>query len=308
MPEVRVAVGGAGRLPPEILRSVVEREIDGLGSEPDVDDVLRWAVTEFRSRLAVASSKSNAVLAHLVARHLPGVDVVFLDTDLHFPETLDYRDEVSQVVAVTALSVQPELTVEEQAQRHGATLRQRHPASCCRLCNVELMDGDLRPYEAWVTGLRRAGSQTRPRTHILEWDERRGMVKLNPLAPWTHDDVSAYVVRHDLPEHPPRPLGFLSSRRAPFTRAPEPSGRRERADERSASRPRAGCMTIRTPAQRTSIHSAAEPRATAMRRTPRQRRRSHGRTDDARSLIPEDGTCRGGARDRRDRATGTWPR
>lgn len=220
--EVRGAGGGAGRRPPEILRSLVARAIEVLGSEPDADDVIRWAAREFGSQLAVASSMSDAVLTHLVARHLPGVDVVFLDTGLHFPETLDYRDEVSRVVAVTILSLQPELTVEEQAERHGAWLHQRHPASCCRLRKVEVMDRALRPYEAWVTGLRRVDSQTRRRTPILEWDERRGMVKLNPLVPWTDDDVAAYVARHDLPEHPLRPLGFLSIGCAPCTRAVEP--------------------------------------------------------------------------------------
>jgi phosphoadenosine phosphosulfate reductase len=210
---------GADPLAPggEDPRAALERGRALLGPGPDAHAVLGWAASEYGARLVVASSMSDAVLLHLAAAHLPGIDVVFLDTGLHFPETLAFRDTLAAALPITVVDARPALTVAEQAERHGADLHLRDPGACCRMRKVEVMDLALAPYAAWVTGLRRADSATRRGTRVLEWDGRHGMVKVNPLAAWTDEEVSAYVARHALPEHPLRPAGYLSIGCAPCT-------------------------------------------------------------------------------------------
>jgi phosphoadenosine phosphosulfate reductase len=214
------AVGA--RRPAQDVHSVFEAGLRELGPEPDADAALAWAARAFGRRLAVASSMSDPVVAHLVSQFVPDVDVVFLDTGLHFVETLGFRDRLHRELAVTVVSATPPLTVAQQAERFGPDLHLRDPASCCRMRKVDVMDAALEPYEAWATGLRRADSETRRSTAVLEWDARRAMVKLNPIAAWSDEEVAAYVARHDLPEHPLRPDGYLSIGCAPCTRPVSP--------------------------------------------------------------------------------------
>ena len=221
-PHAMVAPSAAARRSEQHVRLDFEKGLRELGREPDAGAALEWAARAFGRRLAVASSMSDPVVAHLVSQFVPGVDVVFLDTGLHFVETLQFRDRLHTELAVTVVSATPELTVPQQAERFGPDLHLRDPASCCRMRKVDVMDAALEPYEDSVTGLRRADSETRRSTAVLEWDERRGMVKLNPVAAWSDEEVAAYVARHDLPEHPLRPEGYLSIGCAPCTRPVSP--------------------------------------------------------------------------------------
>ncbi|MFL6024363.1 MAG: phosphoadenosine phosphosulfate reductase family protein, partial [Marmoricola sp.] len=86
------------------------------------ENIIEWAVATFGSRFCVTSSMGDAVLAHLVAKVSPGVDVLFLDTGYHFVETIGTRDAVAATMAVNLINVQPELTVLEQDAQYGADL------------------------------------------------------------------------------------------------------------------------------------------------------------------------------------------
>jgi phosphoadenosine phosphosulfate reductase len=182
------------------------------------EEVLAWAAGRFRGDLAVAASMADTVLPHLVSRFVPGVDVVFLDTGYHFPETLTTRDEAARLLDVTVRDVRPELTVAEQDRRFGPELFSRDPGACCRMRKVEPLRRTLAGYSAWVTGVRRDEAPTRAATAHIEWDDTFDLVKINPLAAWTADDVAAYAERHGLPANPLLTRGFPSIGCAPCTR------------------------------------------------------------------------------------------
>ena len=182
------------------------------------DEIVAWAAGTFGDGLAVASSMADTVLPHLVARHLPGVDVLFLDTGYHFAETLETRDEVARRLDVTVRSVRPRLSVAEQDRHFGADLFARDPASCCAMRKVEPLTEALAGYDAWVTGVRRSESPTRALTPVVEWDEAFGLVKVNPLAAWSDADVQTYLAEHDVPVHPLLARGYPSIGCAPCTR------------------------------------------------------------------------------------------
>jgi phosphoadenosine phosphosulfate reductase len=180
------------------LRAIAD---DGnrLYGEASAAEVVAWAARTFPGTLAVASSMETGILPHLVSQHAPGVDVLFLDTGYHFAETIGARDEVAFSLDVTVVDVRPRLSVPEQDAEYGARLHDRDPAACCRMRKVEPLRAALTGYECWMSGVRREESPDRAGTPLVTFDETNGIVKVNPLAAWTSDDVLGYGLRHRVP-------------------------------------------------------------------------------------------------------------
>jgi phosphoadenosine phosphosulfate reductase len=191
-----------------------QAELEGAPAEK----VLEWAVEEFGSRFCVTSSFADAVLAHLASRVAPGVDVVFLDTGLHFAQTLGIRDQVASSLPVRVLSVQPRLTVGQQDGVYGPRLFSRDPDECCALRKVEPLERALADYDAWAAGIRRGETAARSNVREVDFEFSRGKVKVAPLARWTDADVEAYVARHGVPVNPLLRDGYGSVGCWPCTR------------------------------------------------------------------------------------------
>ncbi|HYN67436.1 MAG TPA: phosphoadenylyl-sulfate reductase [Ornithinibacter sp.] len=181
------------------LRALAERGARELGPDATADAVAAWAARTFPGTLAVACSMADAVLPAVVARHAPGVDVLFLDTGYHFADTHATRTRVAHELDVTVVDVLPTLTVAEQDAEYGPRLHERDPAACCRMRKVEPLRAALGGYEAWVTGIRRDEGPTRADTPLVTFDEQFGLVKANPLAAWTFDEVVDHAVEHRVP-------------------------------------------------------------------------------------------------------------
>ncbi len=184
--------------------------------------VLRWAGETFGDDFAVTSSMADGLLSHLASRAVPGVNVVFLDTGYHFAETIGTRDWVSGVMPITLVNVLPEQTVAEQDAEYGAQLHDRDPDLCCSLRKVQPLAKALAGYSAWGSGVRRDESPTRAGTKVVDWDAKRGMVKVNPLAAWTQEHVDAYIAEHQVPVNPLQEIGYASIGCAPCTRPVAP--------------------------------------------------------------------------------------
>ncbi|MBT2382363.1 phosphoadenylyl-sulfate reductase [Streptomyces sp. ISL-11] len=198
----------------EILAERAGRELEGAPAL----DILAWAAETFGPRFCVTSSMEDAVVAHLASRALPGVDVLFLDTGYHFPETIGTRDAVAAVMDVEVITLTPRRTVAEQDAEHGPRLHDRDPDLCCALRKVEPLTAGLAAYDAWATGLRRDESPTRAGTPVVGWDERRRKVKISPIAAWTDEDVDAYVAEHGVLTNTLLMDGYASVGCAPCTR------------------------------------------------------------------------------------------
>jgi phosphoadenosine phosphosulfate reductase len=190
--------------------------------EPTADEVAAWAAHHFDGSLAVACSMADAVLPHVVSRFAPGVDVLFLDTGYHFSDTLVTRDIVAEDLPINLVNVTPELTVAEQDEKYGARLYERDPALCCQMRKVEPLARTLPAYEAWVTGVRREEAATRTHTPLVTWDEKNGLVKINPLAAWTFDELQTYAAEHQVEVNSLLSDGYLSIGCEPCTRRVEP--------------------------------------------------------------------------------------
>ncbi len=183
---------------------------------------LRWAGETFGDRFALTSSMADGLLAHLASRAIPGVHVIFLDTGFHFAETIGTRDWISSVLPVTLVNVTAPQTPAEQDLSFGPKLYERDPDLCCSLRKVEPLARTLAGYTAWGSGVRRDESETRADTRLVDWDAKRGMVKVNPIAGWTQAHVDAYIAEHQVPVNPLFELGYGSIGCAPCTRPVAP--------------------------------------------------------------------------------------
>ncbi|WP_328536030.1 phosphoadenylyl-sulfate reductase [Streptomyces sp. NBC_00344] len=202
---------------PRALAERAGRELE----EASPLEILKWAADTFGEGFCVTSSMEDAVVAHLASRVNPGVDVVFLDTGYHFPETIGTRDAVAAVMDVNVITLLPWQTVAEQDAEYGPKLHDRDPDLCCALRKVKPLEDGLKNYRAWATGLRRDESPTRANTPVVGWDEKRRKVKISPIARWTQDDVDAYVTEHGVLTNPLLMDGYPSIGCAPCTRRVE---------------------------------------------------------------------------------------
>ena len=212
---------------PAAQRSATElRQLTGWAGQALKDaaapEILRWAADTFGNRLCVTASMADAVVAHLASRALPGVDVLFIDTGYHFPETIGTRDAVAALYDVNLITLAPAQSVAEQDAAHGPRLHDRDPDRCCALRKVKPLAEGLAKYDAWITGLRRDESPTRAGTPVVDWDAIRGKVKIAPIARWTQEDVAAYVAEHSVIVNPLLADGYASIGCAPCTRRVAP--------------------------------------------------------------------------------------
>ena len=187
---------------------------------PAPTDLLRWTDENFGGNYVVASNMQDAVLVDLAAKVRPGVDVLFLDTGYHFVETIGTRDAVEAVYDVNVVNVTPENTVAKQDELFGKDLFAREPNECCRMRKVEPLTKALRGYSAWVTGIRRVEAPTRANAPLISWDNAFGLVKINPLAAWTDEDIQNYIDTNDVLVNPLVYEGYPSIGCAPCTAKP----------------------------------------------------------------------------------------
>ncbi|GAB3187499.1 phosphoadenylyl-sulfate reductase [Nesterenkonia suensis] len=217
------------------LRSLAAAGAEELGWEASADQVIGWVARNVDTAdVAVACSMADAVLPALVAEQLPGVDVLFLETGYHFTETLAARDEVARQLDVTVVDVTPKLTVAEQDAEYGKDLFGRDPAACCRMRKMEPLAEALSGYKLWFTGVRRDEAPTRVDTPLVTFDELHGLIKVNPVASWSFDDLVDYSNRHALPVNLLLQNGYPSIGCRPCTR-PVAEGEDPRAGRWSGS-------------------------------------------------------------------------
>ena len=189
------------------------------------NEILRWAFEQFGCSAAIGTSFQGAGLVaihHAVSAGLP-LPVFTIDTGLLFPETLELKARLEAYFGIVIESLVPERTVEEQAQDIAPELWLSSPDLCCTLRKVEPLQKKLNQLDAWVVGLRREQSAGRAQIQILELYEfdrlrEKNILKVNPLARWSRDEVWDYIRHHGIPYNPLMDRGFRSIGCFPCTR------------------------------------------------------------------------------------------
>jgi phosphoadenosine phosphosulfate reductase len=196
-----------------IIADAAEREL----ADATAEEALAWTARTFGDKWIVASNMQDAVLIDLAVQVRSTVDVLFLETGYHFAETIGTRDAVGTVYPdIRIVNAQAEQSVAEQEAQFGK-LYESAPDRCCFLRKVVPLRRTLANYDAWVTGVRRVDAPTRANTPIVGWDERNGLVKVNPLAAWSDERFHDYIAEHGILENPLVSEGYPSIGCAPCT-------------------------------------------------------------------------------------------
>jgi phosphoadenosine phosphosulfate reductase len=210
---------------PELLAELEEADARLEGAS--ADEAIKWAVERFGlDEVVVASSFQDVVLVDLAVGVAPAIEVIFLDTKFHFPETLEFVETCRaffEPFNLTVLSPGPEAAPWPCGSER-----------CCQTRKVLPLEQHLAGKAAWITGLKRVDTPERTAAPIVSWDAGRCLVKVNPLAPWTDEDIEAYTVERGLPVHPLLAKGYRSIGCAPTTR-PTGAGEDPRAGRWSGS-------------------------------------------------------------------------
>jgi phosphoadenosine phosphosulfate reductase len=199
---------------PEADIANVERELAGLRQRRDGLDGagLMSALIEhdYRDRIAIVSSfgAESVVLLHMISQIDRSTPVLFLDTGFLFPETNDYRREVTYLLGLTDVRVLAPNETHEREFDADRKLHKSHANVCCFLRKVVPLRNALQPFSAWISGRKRYQNAERAGLDLLERDGRH--IKANPLADWSEDDISFYIARHALPTHPLVDQGYPS--------------------------------------------------------------------------------------------------
>jgi phosphoadenosine phosphosulfate reductase len=180
-------------------------------------EILRWTFERFNDDVAMACSFEDVALLHMVHELRPLTEIIFLDTGGHFPETLEFASRIENEWSLNMTRTIP--GSDAQAWPCGS-------AKCCELRKVEPLGRAVASKVAWITSVKRVDAPTRATMKTLMWDEKFGLVKVNPLATWTDDDVAYYLTQHDLPEHPLWARGYASIGCAAMTLKPQVGGDR----------------------------------------------------------------------------------
>jgi phosphoadenosine phosphosulfate reductase len=175
--------------------------------------IIAWAVEAFGPHLCLTASMTDAVLIDLAVKADPAIEVVFIDTGYHVPQTLETVEMVRRRYGLNMkIMTAPDNTEE---------LWKTDPDNCCSALKVQQLERALAGKAAWMSGLRRNEADTRSNALIVGRD-LRGLVKINPIAAWTDLDVESYIAEHDVPVNPLLNQGYPSIGCMPCTQPVAP--------------------------------------------------------------------------------------
>jgi phosphoadenosine phosphosulfate reductase len=206
-------------------------ELGSLDLEARLQRVAHFAGRKvFTTSLGIEDQVITAAIARSGAAG--SIEIVTLDTGRLFDETRALIEETEQRFALAIERYRPApIDIEAYTARYGLngfydSVEARH--ACCDIRKLRPLALALDRASVWVTGVRRGQSGARAETPLAEWDAQRGLLKVNPLADLTLDEISAYASRHGVPLNPLHARGYPSIGCEPCTRAIKP-GEPERA-------------------------------------------------------------------------------
>ena len=213
-----------------MVDSAVQKLIEQGGLESNSpEDVLRWALKTFGSRIALASSfgAEDVALIDMMVHIDPKARIFTLDTGRLNQETYDVMDKIREKYKIQIEVFFPNTdAVEQMVRERGLNLFYHSIENrklCCGVRKVEPLGRALASVDAWITGLRRDQVVTRASVKKVDIDQtQHGIVKVNPLADWSWEQIIAYVKQHQVPYNVLHDQGYPSIGCAPCTRAVKP--------------------------------------------------------------------------------------
>jgi phosphoadenosine phosphosulfate reductase len=217
-PTVSTVIGrsSGANAPSDAERDALIEEMNAASEQfegADPGDVIAWATTRFGNDIVLADSFQDAVLLDFASKRAPAIEVLFLDTGYHFPETLAYMRKLEEELGLNLTVVEPDVALDQDPC--GS-------ANCCAVRKVAPLNKVLATKAAWITGLKRVDTPDRADAPTVAYDPAKGVVKINPLVAWTDDAIDEYVAANELRRHSLNYVGYISIGCAPTTRPVAP--------------------------------------------------------------------------------------
>ncbi len=174
------------------------------------------------AEIALVSSfgAESVVLLHMISVIKPDTDVVMIDTEMLFPETLEYQRDVAEKFGLNVQVIRADDAAIAAVDSDG-TLHKTAPDACCALRKTEPLQKALGGFDAWITGRKRFQNGQRAALELFE-NEDDLRIKINPLAHWRQQDLIAYIENNALPRHPLVRQGYPSIGCVPCSSAVAP--------------------------------------------------------------------------------------
>ncbi len=193
---------------------IIARSAEGLHGPERLAALLEHELT---GDVAMVSSfgADSVVLLHQLSLVAPALPILFIDTQMLFPETLDYQRDLADALGLTGIRVIRARAINLAVEDPANALHLADTDACCDLRKTRPLERALRPFDAWISGRKRFQSGTRAALPLVE--EENGKLKLNPMADWSASDIADHIRAHDLPRHPLVAKGYPSIGCAPCT-------------------------------------------------------------------------------------------
>jgi len=204
----------------EILRESLRSISDSLESASP-QEVIAWGWENYGDSLTMGTAfgPEGMVIIHMLSEVAPHVHVFNLETGYQFQETLDLRERVRERYGIDVELKRPELTVQQYEAKHGGPLYKTNPHQCCADRKLAVLERGIEGKSAWISAIRRDQSPDRAQAPIVGWDKKFSLVKINPLANWSKQDVWKMITDHDIPYNPLHDQGYTSIGCWPCTRS-----------------------------------------------------------------------------------------
>ncbi|NJN25050.1 MAG: phosphoadenylyl-sulfate reductase [Cyclobacteriaceae bacterium] len=156
-------------------------------------------------------------LLHIISQVDASIPVYFLNTGYHFPETLEFRDQIVDLLGLYIIDLKPDTPKIMQLGADGKLLFTSDPDHCCYLNKTQPMEKVLMDHDVWINGIRGEQNMYRSQLHE-EQPAKHGVIRFHPLISWSNRDILAYRKKYKLPEHPLEAKGYFSIGCGPCTR------------------------------------------------------------------------------------------
>jgi len=176
----------------------------------EIESYLKGYMADGKQFFASSSFQTHSIpMLHILNTIAPGFPVYFIDTGFHFPETLEFRDQVAGQLNLNVMNQKGDIPLMNQLNSEGRFFFQSDPGYCCSINKTQPMDSLMKQYDIWITGVRKDQNANRSKMNY-EAEGPHNTLRFHPMIHWNSRMIWEYRKQHSLPTHPLEAEGFLS--------------------------------------------------------------------------------------------------
>ena len=181
------------------------------------NQIVKYIESEKKIFITSSFQTHSIPLLHILSRFAKNIDVLFLHTGFHFPETISFRDQIVALLGLKLINVHSVVPKSKQKDENGQFHFVSDPDYCCFLNKTQPLEPYLMQYDIWISGVRADQSATRKKMKV-EQSGPYDTTRFHPIIDWNSKQIYEYRKLHELPEHPLDAKGYQSIGCVPCTR------------------------------------------------------------------------------------------